>query len=232
MGENIGAAARAMMNFGLTDLRLVSPRDGWPNEKAVAISTGALDVMKPVQVYETLQAALHDLHFALATTARPRDMVKPVFTPQAGAQECLIRSSQGQMVGVVFGAERRGLLNDEIAACQGIIAIPTNPDFSSLNIATAVMLMSYELMLASVNQTDCVTFLSQETTPAPQKMVDDFLSRLENELSENNYFRSSGLEPTLKRNIRNIFTRAYITEQEIRTLHGIISALKNPKDPV
>lgn len=224
MGENIGAAARAMYNFGLTDLRLVAPRDGWPSEKAVTMSAGALDSMPPVQVFENLPSAMADLHFVLGTTARPRYMVKPAFTPEQAVAEGLKRKQSGQNIGILFGAERTGLLNDEITACHGIVTIPTNPEFSSLNLGQSVLLLAYEWMRQ--NPQDFSPLVNESVPPATHKDLEVFLTRLEQELEDARFFRTEKLLPIMKRNIRNIFTRADITDQELRTLHGIISALK------
>lgn len=227
MGENIGATARAMFNFGLTDLRLVNPRDGWPSERADAMSSGALLKMPPVQVFDSLPEAIADLHYVLATTARPRDMVKPVLTPEQAAQEGLARTEKGQKIGLVFGGERSGLFNDDIAACHSIITIPTNPDFSSLNLGQSVLLVAYEFLKTAEKPGEEEE--EEENTPARQKDIEDFLSRLEDELDRTRFFRAPELKPITARNIRNIFTRADITDQELRTLHGIISALRGNK---
>ncbi|MCB1840676.1 MAG: RNA methyltransferase [Alphaproteobacteria bacterium] len=230
MGENIGAAARAMLNFGLTDLRLVAPRDGWPSEKADTMSAGALATMPPVKVFDTLQDAIEDLHFVLGTTARLRDMVKPVFTPHQAATETARREQSGQKAGFLFGAERMGLLNDDIALCQGVINIPTNPDFTSLNIATAVLVMAYEW--SRIRLEPAASGLQRkDSPPAPQKDVEGFLSRLTQELEDKHFYRTQEVAPYMKRNLRNIFVRGDLTEQELRTLHGVLSALlgKNEK---
>lgn len=226
MGENIGAAARAMFNFGLNDLRLVNPRDGWPNERADTMSTGALELMPPVQVFDTLPQAVADLHFVLGTTARSRAMVKPVYTPQSAMAEVYVRNASGQKTGILFGAERSGLLNDEIAACHGIITIPTNENFTSLNLGQSVLLMAYEWMRGAHNAPNGKVLDYGDSPPASQKEQESFLSRLESELEDSGFFRSEELKPTMKRNVRNIFTRADVTEQELRTLHGIITSLK------
>lgn len=227
MGENIGATARAMFNFGLTDLRLVNPRDGWPNERAETMSTGALDLMPPVQVFSTLPEAVADLHFILGTTARSRAMVKPVYSPQIAMEEIQERTLNNQKAGILFGAERSGLLNDEVAACHGIITVPTNEAFTSLNLGQSVLLMAYEWMRTVKNTSSSKNLEFGDSPPASQKEQEVFLSRLENELEETGFFRTEDLKPTMKRNIRNIFTRADITEQELRTLHGIITSLRH-----
>ena len=224
MGENIGAAARAMANFGLSDLRLVAPRDGWPSDKAEAMAAGALAAMKPVQVFETLEDAVADLNYVMATTARPRDMVKPVFTAQGAAQEWLRRARDNQTIGLVFGAERAGLTNDHIALCSSIITIPTSADFSSINLGQTVLLVAYEFLQAQSDTPAC-TMDHGDSEPVSQEKLEEFVKRLEDELETGGFFRSEGLKPTIRRSIRAMFTRADLSDQEIRTLHGIISAL-------
>lgn len=224
MGENIGAAARAMLNMGLDELRLVNPRDGWPNETAITMDAGALEIMPPVQVFPTLAAAVADLHFVVATTARPRDMVKPVFTPRAAAAEINARANNDQKTGIVFGAERMGLINDDITLCHAIAIIPSNPAFSSFNLAQAVLLMAYEWLVEQDSAHGRISG-TDENFPATQDKCEEFLSRLESELEKRGFFRTEEIRPTMKRNIRNIFIRACITDQEIKTLHGIISSL-------
>ena len=226
MGENIGASARAMLNFGLTDMRIVNPRDGWPNQRAIDMSADALDKMPPVQVFETLAEAIADLQVTYATTARPRDMVKSVLTPRAAADD--IHSRTDQKIGLVFGGERAGLTNDEIALCSHIIQVPTNPDFSSLNLAQAVLLLSYEIFQTASSTEPCV-FDTGDNAPATQENFEHFFGRLEDELEKADFFKSEGLKPTMLRNIRNIFTRAELSEQEVSTLQGIISALIDKK---
>ncbi len=230
MGENIGGAARAMLNFGLTELRLVAPRDGWPNQKAIDMSAGALQKMPEVAVFASLAEALADLNFVLATTARSRDMVKPVFEPQTALAEIGARSASGQKTGILFGRERTGLENDEIAACQGIVTIPTNPDFWSLNLAQSVLLMGYEWLKLG-NDMPARHFDHGDSFPVPQEKLEEFLTRLEGELETGGFFKSPDLRPTMQRNIRNMFTRPDLSDQEVKTLHGIISALIGKNKP-
>ena len=225
MGENIGAAARAMLNFGLTDLRLVNPRDGWPNQRAVDMSSGALELMPPVQVFQTLAEAIADLQVVYATTARPRDMVKPVFTPRSAAEDA---TGRNEKFGFVFGAERTGLTNDEISLCQHIIQIPANPEFSSLNLGQAVLLVAHELFQARDDTLGRVIELG-DSPAASQGDFENFFGRLEDELDQGGFFTAEGLRPTMIRNIRNIFTRAELSEQEVNTLQGIVSALIGKK---
>jgi len=228
MGENIGATARAMLNFGLAELRLVAPRDGWPNERAVDMSAGALEKMPPVQVFDTLQDAIADLHVLYATTARPRDMVKPVLTPRQAAMDASQRIENNHAVGFVFGAERAGMSNDEVALCHNIVNIPTNPDFSSLNLGQAVLLMAHEYYQAT-NKTIAKALDLGASPPASQKNFEHFFKRLEGELADGGFFQAEGLRPTMLKNIRSIFTRAELSEQEVNTLQGIISALIGKK---
>ena len=230
MGENIGAAARSMLNFGLTDLRLVNPRDGWPNERAIAMSAGAIEAMPEVHIFNNLSDAISDLHFTLATTARVRDMVKPEFTPQSAAIEVNKRNTQKQNIGIIFGAERSGLTNDEISKCQAVITIPTNPKFSSLNLGQSVLLMAYELMKGA-DESNLEKLNYGDSFPADQGEVHGFIKRLEKDLDERKFFRSDDLRATMQRNIQNIFTRSDISDQELRTLHGILSALRGNKTP-
>ncbi len=229
MGENIGAAARAILNFGLNDLRLVAPRDGWPNISAERNASGALEHITP-RIYKTLTEALHDCHLSFATTARRRDAVKPVHTPQTAISESLSRKHQ--KTAFVFGPERTGLENNDLALCSAIINIPTNPSFSSLNLSQSVLLMAYEWQNQNNTKPHATKIqTNSDTLPAIQKDTLQFLERLEDDLERRNYFRSENLKDTMKRNIKNIFTRADITDQELRTLHGVLSALRGNKKP-
>jgi len=230
MGENIGATARAMMNFGLTDLRLVSPRDGWPNERAIATASGALDKMPAPTVYESFEDSIHDLHFVLATTSRDRDMVKPIYSPARASEIMSARTNERQKAAFVFGCERTGITNEDLSLCQGIINIPANDDFASLNLAQAVLLIAYEWSTTNQKKPDTEE-LMQNHKPAPQSELHGFLTRLQTDLEDRNFFRAEGLKATMIKNIQNIFTRADISEQELRTLHGILSALRGNKTP-
>lgn len=231
MGENIGAAARAMLNCGLDELRLVNPRDGWPNERAEAMSSGALAKMKPVKIYKSTADAVADCHFTLATTARPRDMVKPVYNGEGAAQETADRLAAGQKAAFLFGGERSGLDNDDIALSHAIITIPLNPGFSSLNLGQAVLLMSYEWSKIAFTQKER-DLPTGDSIPASHDVMDALLNRLEDELDARHFFRSEGLRPTIVRNLRNLFMRTGMTEQEASTFHGIISALTGKKAPL
>ena len=228
LGENIGGAARAILNFGVDELRLVAPRDGWPSTRAAEMSAGALEKMPPVQVFDTLPEALADLNFVLATTARPRDMVKSVFTPESAAAEIRTREGQAQKTALLFGRERTGLENDEIALCQGIITIPTNPEFWSLNLAQSVLLTCHEYFKAG-DKTPEHQFSHGDSFPVEQGKLEEFLTRLESELEAGGFFKSPDLKPTMQRNIRAMLTRADLSDQEVKTLHGVVSALVGKK---
>ncbi len=231
MGENIGAAARAMLNCGLDELRLVNPRDGWPSAQAEAMSSGALGKMPPVQVYDSTAAAIADCHYIYATTARPRDMVKPVFTAKSAAEDMHRRAAQGQKIGLLFGAERSGLDNDDVAQSHAVITIPLNPAFSSLNLAQGVLLLTYEWYQLAVNALE-KQLPTGSSQPVTHDELHDLFERLENELDAHHFFRNDGQRPIMIRNLRNLLTRAEMTQQETRTFHGIISALIGKKAPL
>ena len=223
MGENIGAAARAMLNCGLNDLRIVNPRDGWPNPAAYANSSGAMDIMPEVRVYDSTRDALADCNYALATTARPRDMVKDVYTCKSAAKEIVKRKNSNEQTAILFGAERTGLENEDVSLCHGIITIPLNPEFCSLNLGQAVLLAAYELFQLQDNTDEHI--VSGDNQPASMKEQISLYDRLEDELSNHGFFRAEGIQPLVMKNLRNFFGRANPTEQEVRTFHGIISAL-------
>jgi tRNA/rRNA methyltransferase len=235
MGENIGATARAMLNFQLKDLRIVAPRDGWPNERADATAAGAFDIMPPTRVYETLEDAISDLNFTIATSARRRDMVKPLYNPTGAIRELHKRASNAQRIGIVFGAERAGLTNEELSLCQALMTFPTNPQFASLNLAQSVLLSAYEWNKYANAKDYCdqsePLLDMNDSAPAPQNEITSFIERLENDLEDGRFFRTPNMKPTTMVNIRNIFTRSDVTDQEIRTLHGILSALRGNKTP-
>lgn len=225
MGENIGAAARAMLNCGLDDLRIVNPRDGWPNERADAMSSGALERMPPVQVFASTEDAVADLHYVYATTARPRDMIKPVFTARGAADD--IKARDGQKTGYLFGPERAGLSNDDVALSHAIVTIPMNPDFSSLNLGQGVLLCAYEWFQAMDDTPARIG--APEEDRAPHSELNELFGRLENELADGGFFRTQELRPNVMRNLKNMFVRMDMTSQEARTFHGIITTLTGKK---
>jgi len=224
LGENVGTTARAMLNFGLTDLRLVRPRDGWPNPSAVPSAAGADLVLDNVQVFETTPEAVANCRLVYATTARPRDMVKPVVTPRGAAREIKHAESNGYKVGILFGAERSGLVNDDIALADTVITAPLNPSFSSLNLAQAVLLVASEYrqadddVLSRIVQTGC--------SPLAEKhALVNLFEHLERALDDAEFFRVAEKRPSMIRALRNMLGRTGLTEQEVRTWHGIITAL-------
>ena len=223
LGENIGACARAMLNAGLGDLRLVRPRDGWPNPGAVAMASGAVSVLDNARVFETTAEAVSGLSLLLATTARPRDMIKDVLTPRAAAGRLRAHIAGGHGAGVLFGPERAGLVNEDVVLADAVIQVPLNPAFSSLNLAQAVLLIGYEWWQAGDGTAPAYQAGSGE--PATVEAREYFFGRLEAELEASGFLFPPHLAPTIKRNIRNLFNRAGLTDQDVRTLHGVIGAL-------
>ena len=224
LGENIGFTARAMMNGGLSDLRIVKPRDGWPNPRAESAASGAGSVIEAARIFETTQDAIADLQRVFAMTARPREMIKPVATPRDAATEMRALIGDEGKVGILFGPERKGLDNDDVAAADTVIQAPLNPAHSSMNLGHAVMVMSYEWFQAADDTPG--RYLSEGRTGAATKEeLLIFFERLEAELDDCGFFHVAEKRPIMVRNIRNIFQRADLTEQEVRTLHGIVSGL-------
>ena len=224
LGENIGAAARAMYNFGLTDLRLVAPRDGWPNAKARASASGADVVIDGARVFDTTAQAIADLRHVYAATARPRDARKAVMTPAHAARSMRAVSPEGAGCGVLFGGERAGLDNDDMALAEVIVSVPVNPAFSSLNLAQAVLLMGYEWFHAGDATPDVQTD-DGPTGPATKADLIGLFEHLESELERGGFLYPPEKAPTIARNIRTMLQRARLTEQEVRTFRGIIKAL-------
>ncbi|WP_207461771.1 RNA methyltransferase [Azospirillum sp. SYSU D00513] len=232
MGENIGACARAMLNCGLTELRLVKPRDGWPNEKAVASASGADIVLENVKVYETTAEAVGDLEVVFATTVRSRDMIQRFVTPRAAAEEMRAHHDAGHKVGVLFGPERTGLVNDDLTLAETLITVPLNPSFASLNLAQAVLLISYEWFQTGEIPPD--RFLhTGATRPATKAELFNLFDHLESQLDRTGFFTSEEKRPSMVRTLRNALERMQMTEQEVRTFHGVIAALagRRKNDP-
>ncbi len=224
LGENIGMVARAMANFGLGELRLVSPRDGWPSERARAASSGAVHVIDAARVFDSLEDAIADLRFVYATTARSRDMLKPVEGPTEATAKLRGLFNEGVPCGVLFGRERWGLENEEVALADAIVTFPVNPGFASLNIAQAVLLMSYEWM--KTREGDTKPFETQPAPAATRQDLVSLLAHLESALDEAGYFYPAEKRGKMMLNLRNIFTHAGLKEPEIRTLRGVIAALE------
>lgn len=235
LGENIGTAARAMLNFGLTDLRIVNPRDGWPSDRARAAAAHADEVIDKVRVFESTEAAIADLQHVYASTARPRDMIKPEVTAAEAASDLHQAWQQGDTIGVLFGAERHGLSNDDITLCQKIISVPVNPSYASLNLAQAVLLVSYEWFQQSLvggeRPSGRQLAVGEEDRPASANDLVAMYEHLESELDAANFLKPPEKRPRMVRNIRNIFARANLQDQEVRTLRGIIKSLAHFRTP-
>ena len=229
LGENIGTAARAMLNCGLDDLRLVAPRDGWPSKKAVAAASGANIVLDKARLYPDIPAATADLVHVFAATARDRHMVKREVTPRQAAQEMRAQIAGGEACGVLFGPERMGLLNDEVALADTVLTVPLNPAFASLNLAQAVLLVGYEWFTAG-SAMPPEKLRTGQSRRANKKELLAFFEHLEEELVSNGFLRNLEKRPSMVRNLRNLFHRALCTEQELRTLHGVITAFAGPRD--
>ena len=232
MAENIGMVARAMLNSELYDLRLVRPRDGWPNERAYPPSSGADMVLDKVQVFDTTVDAIADLGHVFATTARARDMSKDVFTPKKAASAIRETSAGGVKCGVLFGREAWGLNNDDVALADSILMVPLNPAFSSLNLAQAVLLIGYEWYQAGIDKDleQEVFEIRNDTRIATKEELIGFFEHLEDELDESGFLRVAAKRPNMVRNLRNLFNRARMTEQEVRTMRGVVASLARAHD--
>lgn len=225
LGENIGMVARAMANFGLSELRLVNPRDGWPNEKARAAASRADHVIDGVTVHETLAEAIADLNFVYATTARERDGFKPVRGPVEAGRNLRQRFLAGQATGILFGRERWGLTNEEVGLADEIVTFPVNPAFASLNIAQAVLLMSYEWMKSGLEDETATPFSGPEMRPATKAEMQGLFDHVEEALEARGYFRPADKKPKMVDNLRAVLSRQGFYEPEIRVLRGVVSSL-------
>lgn len=223
MGENIGAAARAMHNFGLSDLRLVTPRDGWPNRSAAEVARHALGILDNAKLFNSTKEAVADLHRLYATTARPRLMVKETITPRSCAEILRGTVAQGYQSGIMFGPERTGMENDDIVLADSIITIPVSPDNPSLNLAQAVSVLCYEWYAGLGSGTAQPAEHGHEL--ASKQEISSFLDNLADELTKKGYFKQEDMQERMSRNISNIFTRSNLTSQEVRTLRGIVRYL-------
>ena len=220
LGENIGFAARGMLNFGLTDLRIVRPREDWPNPKALTASAGADDVINGAKLYDHTSAAIADLHHLYAATVRKRDMVKPVI----GAREAVRKmASLGASSGVLFGPERSGLTNDDVALADTILSVPVNPGFSSLSLPHAVLLISYEWFNLHSQSRD--ERMPRDVQPATRSQLLKLFTHLESELEASGFLRNPEMRPRMMRNLRNALGRASLTEKEVSALRGVIRSL-------
>ncbi|RYC12256.1 RNA methyltransferase [Ciceribacter ferrooxidans] len=225
LGENIGMVARAMANFGLSELRLVNPRDGWPSEKARSAASKADHVIDATRVFETLEEAIADLNFVYATTARERYGFKPVRSPVVAAETLRQKFVVGERTGILFGRERFGLSNEEVALADEIVTFPVNPAFASLNIAQAVLLMSYEWMKSGMDDLTVTAFQPVEQRPATKEEVQGLFEHIEEALDARGYFRPPAKKPKMVDNLRAVLSRRAFTAQEISVFRGVISSL-------
>jgi len=219
LGENIGKAARAMLNFGLTEMRLVAPRDGWPNPAAGPAASGADAVLARAQVYDDTAAAVADCAHVYATTVRKRGVTKPVLTPEVAASEVV---GQPGRSAILFGPERSGLETDDVALARAIITVPINPEFGSLNLAQAVILVAYEW---SKHRALAQPPLEELLSPAPQEELDALIAHFEELLEPKDYFRPAGRADATRRTLRGVLTKPGWNHLEVRTLRGVLSAL-------
>ncbi|MEE2860407.1 MAG: RNA methyltransferase [Pseudomonadota bacterium] len=224
MGENIGAAARAMLNFGLTDMRLVEPRDSWPNPKAVAMASGAAgQVLDAARVYPTLAAAMEGVDYAYATTARGRELTKPVFTPATAMAQA--RQHTGRSA-IIFGPERTGLENDDIARANAIVTVPVNPGFPSLNLAQAVLLMGYEYGREILPPEPAPHARRAEAEePADRLEIERLGDHFDERLTAAGFFFPETKAASMRLNMRNMWARLALTRGDVRILHGVLRQL-------
>jgi tRNA/rRNA methyltransferase len=224
MGENIGAAARAMANFGLGKLRLVKPREAWPNPQARKMASGADRILDDALLYDRVEDAIADCSLVLATTARQHDQAKPVIDAAQAAQDAAGPVAAGETVGILFGRERTGLENQEVALADKIVTLPVNPAFASLNLAQAVIIVAYEWFKHAT--AGALPFTTPQRSPqASKQQLLSFFGTLERELEKVEFFRPPDKRDTMQINLRNIFTRMAPTQQDIRTLHGVVTAI-------
>ena len=229
MGENIGAAARAMWNFGLDRMAIVAPRDGWPNPKAVAMASGAGRLLDDARLYETTAEAVGEAQFVFATTARSRDLTKDVYAPEAAMAEAQRRIAAGEHVAVLFGPERAGLENDDIARANAIISVPVNPDFPSLNLAQCVLLAAYEWRRATAEVTPVETaFAGTETATVIE--IEKLAAHYEDRLETAGFFFPPEKSEGMKTVLRNLWSRLPLTRADVQMLHGILRQMVRWKE--
>ena len=226
LGENIGTAARAMLNCGLADLRLVQPRDGWPNVKALGAASGADAVLSGAGVHATVADAVADLTLVHATTARPREMLKPVLAPRAAIRAMRDAGRQGARLGFLFGPEKAGLKNEELVLADAIVSIPLNPAFASLNLAQAVLIMAYEWRLSAPAQEESPPpEPTGSARPATKEEIVHFFEHLEGALDARSFYPTPEMRPKMVLNMRTMFERISLTRQDVQTLRGVVRAL-------
>ena len=228
LGDNIGMAARAMLNCGLSSLRLVSPRDGWPNAKAQRAASGADVVLDKAKVFDAVGEAVADLERVVATTARNRELTQRIVTPRQAASEMRGWIGSGEKVGILFGPERTGLTNDDMVHADTALSIPLNPQFSSLNIAQAVLLVAYEWAAAG-EDAPAERMSEHATRPATKDELLNLFAHLERALDQSGFLRNKAMRPAMVHNLRAFLQRAAMTEQEVRSFHGVIKYLAKHK---
>ena len=229
MGENIGAAARAMWNFGLDRMAVVDPRDGWPNQKAVAMASGAGRLLDAARLTQTTEAAIDDAAFVFATTARPRGLTKPVFSPEAAMTKARDLIAGGNRVAILFGPERAGLENDDIARANAIISVPVNPDFPSLNLAQCVLLCAYEWRRATTDVAGAEMAMGG-TEWATSGEVEALARHYEDTLTSAGFFFPPEKAGTMQTTLRNLWSRMPFTRADVQILHGILRQMVRWKD--
>lgn len=230
LAENIGATARVMANFGLSELRLVNPRDGWPQERAWALASGAEWPLNGARVYHTVAEAISDLQTVFATTARPRELSLPVITPREAAAELSQATARGERVGLLFGGERAGLETADIALCQAVVTIPIDPRFRSLNLGQAVAINAYEWRM-TVTEAAPPAF-RPGPGPATGEAMLGLYEHLERELDTAGFFHPPEKTPNMVQNLRSALAKASFTDQEVRTFRGVITALSRGRGKV
>ena len=228
LGENIGMAARAMLNCGLSSLRLVAPRDGWPNPKAERAASGADVVLDKAEVFDTVEAAVADMGRVVATTARNRELSQRIVSPRRAAAEMRGWTAAGDKVGILFGPERTGLTNDDMVQADTALSIPLNPQFSSLNVAQAVLLVSYEWAMAG-EDAPAERMSDHSARPATKDELQNLLAHLERALDQSGFLRHKAMRPAMVNNLRALLQRTAMTEQEVRSFHGVIKFLAKRK---
>lgn len=224
MGENIGASARAMWNFGLEKMRVVAPRDGWPSTRAVAMASGAGRLLDAAQHFDGVSEAVGDANFIFATTARGRGLTKPILAPEEAMRQAAEKLAQGQKVAVLFGPERAGLENEDIAGANALISVPVNPDFPSLNLAQCVLLMAYEWRRAQ-GQVELVRMELAKTQWAEAIEVEKLAQHYEERLEDAGFFFPEAKAPGMKVNLRNMWSRFTLTRADVQMLHGVLRQL-------
>lgn len=229
MGENIGSAARVMANFSLSDLRIVAPRDGWPNEKARHLASGATEIIDNARVFSSTAEAIADLSFLLATSARERDMVKPVFAPKFAIAEIINEQKNGAACGILFGAERTGLENSDVVLADALVTVPVSADYASLNLAQAVAILAYEYFSATENFSEMREDFGRSSLAKREDLLGLF-SHLEHELDRCDFFKVPTKREKMLQNLRNFILRARLSDQDVRTFRGIIRALVEKRE--